>query len=66
MHRSDFVASVRRAETDAQDAAAVRDSMRLWSDRLAPYLEGDPDLTIADALERYRLDHAPARTRPNG
>jgi hypothetical protein len=57
MDRRDFLLSVQRAEEEATNAARVRAVMAAWAQRLAPYLECDPNVTIAEALERYQAEH---------
>ncbi len=54
VERHDFLLSVKRAEADAARAIIVRDGLQLWAKRLLPYLERDPHMTVAEALQLYR------------
>jgi hypothetical protein len=57
MHRDEFFTAVERAEREAEEAAAARDTLFTWSDHLRPYLNEHPDLTIAQAIDAYNADH---------
>ena len=52
--RLEFSAVLSRAENDAAEAIRIRDDMRRWADRLAPFFESEPSITVAEALSRYR------------
>lgn len=54
-NRDDLLLVVRRAETTADEAVAIRDEMRLWAARLLPFLEGDRSISVAEAVRRYRV-----------
>jgi hypothetical protein len=54
MSRREFMKSVRRADDEAVEAAHVRSVLLLWAERLLPFLNRDPDMTVEEALELYR------------
>ncbi len=56
LHRGDLLATLRRAECEANEAARVRDEIALWTARLAPYLEADETMTVSQALAHFRRD----------
>jgi len=58
MEREDFLRTVRRAVRDSDEANQSRRTLVLWSERLAPYLEASPHMTIAEAIDRYNAEHA--------
>jgi hypothetical protein len=58
MDRRDFIDSVKRAECEAAEADASRDTLVVWAKRLSPYLDADPALTIAEAIERYKRERS--------
>ena len=59
MDRDDFLTSVRRAKRESDEANASRQTLELWATRLLPYLNADPQLTIAAAIDRYKTEHEP-------
>ena len=59
MDRDNFLRSVRRAEHEADDAEKSRETLELWAKRLLPYLNDDPQMTIAAAIDRYKREHGP-------
>lgn len=54
MSRREFMESVRRADDEAADAERVRSVLLLWAERLLPFLNRDPGMSVADAVECYR------------
>jgi hypothetical protein len=58
MEREDFLRTVRRAVRDSDEANESRRTLLLWSERLAPYLDSNPHMTIAEAIDRYNAEHA--------
>jgi hypothetical protein len=58
MEREDFLRTVRRAMRDSDEANESRRTLVLWSERLAPYLDASPHMTIAEAIDRYNAEHA--------
>jgi len=56
MDKDAFISTLHRAVSDADDAARVRENLEMWAHRLLPYLERQPDLTVAQALALYRSD----------
>jgi hypothetical protein len=63
MGRDHFLKSVQRAELESEEAQTSRDTLILWAKRLLPYLDANPDLTIAEAIDLYKSEH-PACTDP--
>jgi hypothetical protein len=60
MDREAFLRSVRRARSKS----AQRDSSQkllMWAERLLPYLDDNPQWTVAKALERYWTDRGAKR-----
>jgi hypothetical protein len=57
MDRDHFLRSVQRAELESEQAQASRDTLILWAKRLLPYLDANPDLTIAEAIDLYKSEH---------
>lgn len=54
LERDDFLFAVQRAAADARAARETCEAMLLWAERLKPYLNSDPQMTVAQALQRYR------------
>lgn len=58
MDRDVFLKSVRRAERESDEANESRELLELWAQRLLPYLNADPHLSIATAIDKYKQEHA--------
>jgi hypothetical protein len=61
MRRPEFLRVIRRAELQAASADNVRTVLLRWAARLLPHLERDHDLTVAEALARYRSEQRSKR-----
>jgi len=59
--RADFLAGLRAAKRDVEHAEQICEDYQQWVDRLQPYFEVDPTLTVVAALERYERDHEALR-----
>jgi hypothetical protein len=57
MDRAHFLAAVKRANVEAAEADHSRVVLVLWAARLLPYLDPDPTLSIAQAIEQYKAQH---------
>ena len=57
MDRDAFLKSVHRAEREADEADEAREMLDLWAERLLPYLDADPHMSIAKAIDRYKHEH---------
>jgi hypothetical protein len=57
MDRDIFLKSVQRAEHESDEANESRETLELWAKRLMPYLDADPHMTIADAIDKYKQEH---------
>jgi hypothetical protein len=53
MENDDFLKSVQNARHEADEADSSRDTLVLWAKRLLPYLNDNPHLTIAQAIDLY-------------
>ena len=58
MQKDDFLRAVERAQAEADDALRLRDTLARWAERLLPYLEGHPELTVGTALARFQEESA--------
>ena len=56
--------TLQRAEHGASGTVDDAAKLQKWAERLLPYMERDPALTVADALERYHADKRAGRARP--
>ncbi len=54
VERQEFEHIMSRAQAQASNAIEVRDGLLLWAERLLPYLDRDPHMTVAEALQRYQ------------
>jgi hypothetical protein len=55
MHKSDLIRTLRRVQSQApgsNDAA----TLETWVQRLVPYMDREPGLTVAEALKKYDAD----------
>jgi hypothetical protein len=57
MGRDRFLKSVQRAEREADEANQSRKTLELWAKRLMPYFDADPDLSMAEAIDKYKFEH---------
>ena len=65
--RNDLHDAARRAKHDAEVAATTARLLESWSERLAPYFDREPQLTVACALARYEADRGRSSAmQPNG
>jgi hypothetical protein len=55
MNRAHFLAAVKRANVEAPDADHSRVVLVLWAARFLPYLDPDPTLSNAQAIEHYSI-----------
>lgn len=51
--RDAFVRSAQHAEREALEATKAADDLALWVERLKPYFEREPNITVAEAVKRY-------------
>lgn len=59
MENDDFLKSVQNAQHEADEADSSRATLVLWAQRLLPYLNDNPHLTIAQAMDLYLAEHGP-------
>ena len=52
MDRTDFLRTLRRAQAKSPESHDTK-TLEMWAKRLLPYLDREPGLTVAEALERY-------------
>ncbi|MDQ6926714.1 MAG: hypothetical protein M3154_10835 [Candidatus Eremiobacteraeota bacterium] len=64
MRLADFLRTLQRAPHGASDSGDDAATLHKWAERLLPYMERDPVLTVADALERYYADDRSGRPPP--
>jgi hypothetical protein len=62
MDRDRFLKTVERAERESDVANESRKTLELWAERLLPYLNADPHMTLADAIDKYKQEHGAAIT----
>jgi hypothetical protein len=64
MHLTDFLRTLQRADKHASGTDEDARTLQKWAERLLPYMELDPSMTVADALERYHADERSGRPHP--
>jgi hypothetical protein len=52
MDRTDFVRTLRRAQAKSPQSHDTK-TLEMWAERLLPFLDREPGLTVAEALEHY-------------
>jgi len=62
MHLTDFLRTLQRADNRTSDEDANK--LQKWAERLLPYMELDPSMTVADALQRYHADEQAGHAHP--
>jgi hypothetical protein len=62
MHLNDFLQTLRRVDNRTSDEDAQK--LQRWAERLLPYMELDPTMTVAEALERYHADEEAGHRHP--
>jgi len=55
MHNSDLIRTLRRAQAQSPDSSDSA-TLETWVGRLVPYMDREPELTVADALKKYDAD----------
>ena len=58
MERNDFLEAVERSAEELTEATARRATLVLWASRLRPYLDADPHVTVAEAINRFEADES--------
>jgi|GEM_PF-6831209 hypothetical protein len=64
MGRKDFLRSVERAQHESDEANSSRETLVLWAKRLLPYLDANPHMTVAQAIDLYKKEHTAQDREP--
>jgi len=55
MHKADLIRTLRRVQLQSPGSHDVA-TLETWVQRLVPYMDREPGLTVADALKKYDAD----------